>query len=186
MTPIQACWIRCAEQDLAELDLRAQDLEDVARPGLAGGCQSPQRRAPDEHGARAQRKRHQHVRSAPDAAVHEHLDASVDRLDALGQQVDRRLDRVELATPVVGDDDARGAVLAGQPRVLGGLDALEEHRHRAVGDQLLQVAGDCIATLTQPAPAVSTGTPAGVGPMKTGDVVEVEIGGIGRLRSPVL
>jgi 2-keto-4-pentenoate hydratase/2-oxohepta-3-ene-1,7-dioic acid hydratase in catechol pathway len=32
---------------------------------------------------------------------------------------------------------------------------------------------------------VSTGTPAGVGPIKPGDVVEVEVEGVGVLRNPV-
>ena len=36
-----------------------------------------------------------------------------------------------------------------------------------------------------PGDLISTGTPSGVGPMKDGDVVEVEIEGIGVLRNPV-
>jgi 2-keto-4-pentenoate hydratase/2-oxohepta-3-ene-1,7-dioic acid hydratase in catechol pathway len=38
----------------------------------------------------------------------------------------------------------------------------------------------------EPGDAVFTGTPAGVGPLHDGDVVEVEIEGIGVLRNPVL
>ena len=37
-----------------------------------------------------------------------------------------------------------------------------------------------------PGDLILTGTPAGVGPLSAGDVVEVEIEGIGILRSPVL
>lgn len=37
-----------------------------------------------------------------------------------------------------------------------------------------------------PGDIVATGTPAGIGPMKTGDVVEVEIEGIGTLKNHVL
>ena len=37
----------------------------------------------------------------------------------------------------------------------------------------------------EPGDLISTGTPAGVGPMKTGDVVEVSITGIGTLRNTV-
>lgn len=33
---------------------------------------------------------------------------------------------------------------------------------------------------------VSTGTPAGVGPIAAGDIVEIEISGIGTLRNPVI
>jgi len=36
-----------------------------------------------------------------------------------------------------------------------------------------------------PGDIVSTGTPQGIGPMKPGDVVEVEIEGIGKLRNTV-
>jgi len=37
-----------------------------------------------------------------------------------------------------------------------------------------------------PGDVVSTGTPAGVGPLKSGDVVEVSVSGIGVLRNPVV
>lgn len=33
---------------------------------------------------------------------------------------------------------------------------------------------------------IATGTPAGVGPLRSGDVVEVEVSGVGTLKSPVL
>ena len=36
-----------------------------------------------------------------------------------------------------------------------------------------------------PGDVVATGTPAGVGPLAPGDVVEVEVSGVGRLRNPV-
>jgi 2-keto-4-pentenoate hydratase/2-oxohepta-3-ene-1,7-dioic acid hydratase in catechol pathway len=37
----------------------------------------------------------------------------------------------------------------------------------------------------EPGDLVATGTPAGVGPLAPGDVVEVEIAGVGLLRNPV-
>jgi len=37
-----------------------------------------------------------------------------------------------------------------------------------------------------PGDVISTGTPRGVGPIKPGDVVEVEVEGIGVLRNPVV
>lgn len=37
----------------------------------------------------------------------------------------------------------------------------------------------------EPGDLVSTGTPAGVGPLRTGDTVEVEVPGVGILRNPV-
>jgi 2-keto-4-pentenoate hydratase/2-oxohepta-3-ene-1,7-dioic acid hydratase in catechol pathway len=38
----------------------------------------------------------------------------------------------------------------------------------------------------EPGDVIATGTPAGVGPLRPGDVVEVEIPGIGTLRNPVI
>ena len=38
----------------------------------------------------------------------------------------------------------------------------------------------------EPGDVVATGTPAGVGPLAAGDVVEVSITGIGTLRNPVI
>ncbi|HET8654819.1 MAG TPA: fumarylacetoacetate hydrolase family protein, partial [Longimicrobiaceae bacterium] len=37
----------------------------------------------------------------------------------------------------------------------------------------------------EPGDVIATGTPAGVGPLRPGDVVEVEIPGVGTLRNPV-
>ncbi len=38
----------------------------------------------------------------------------------------------------------------------------------------------------EPGDLIATGTPAGVGPLHPGDVVEVEIPGVGVLRNPVV
>jgi len=46
--------------------------------------QSPDHRAADEHGSRAERQRDRHVRPAPDPAVHQHLDAVADGVGHLG------------------------------------------------------------------------------------------------------
>lgn len=37
-----------------------------------------------------------------------------------------------------------------------------------------------------PGDLIPTGTPAGVSPLKGGDIVEVEVEGIGTLRNPVI
>ena len=37
-----------------------------------------------------------------------------------------------------------------------------------------------------PGDVIATGTPAGVGPMKAGDVVEITVPGIGTLRNPAV
>ena len=38
----------------------------------------------------------------------------------------------------------------------------------------------------EPGDLVATGTPAGVGPLKAGDIVEVEIEGVSRVSNPVV
>ena len=52
-------------------------------------------------------------------------------------------------------------------------------------------AAELIAYISQvmtlePGDVILTGTPSGVGPLQPGDVVEVEIEGIGTLRNPVV
>ena len=49
--------------------------------------------------------------------------------------------------------------------------------------ELIAYISECMTL--EPDDAVFTGTPAGVGPLQDGDVVEVEIEGIGVLRNPV-
>lgn len=50
--------------------------------------------------------------------------------------------------------------------------------------RLVAYLSDAITLL--PGDVIITGTPAGVGPVQPGDVVEIEIGGIGILRNPVV
>ena len=55
---------------------------------------------------------------------------------------------------------------------------------------LIHPVGDLIAFISrvmtlEPGDAVYTGTPSGVGPLSPGDVVEVEVEGVGVLRNPV-
>ena len=52
----------------------------------------------------------------------------------------------------------------------------------AAARELLAIKGGTVS----PGDVVATGTPAGVGPLTEGDVVEVVISGIGTLRNPVI
>ena len=38
----------------------------------------------------------------------------------------------------------------------------------------------------EPGDVIATGTPAGIAPLKAGDVVEIVVGGVGTLRNPVV
>jgi len=65
-----------------------------------------------------------------------------------------------------------------------------EVRQQARTSQLITPVGELIAFIStvmtlEPGDAVFTGTPAGVGALEEGDVVEVEIEGVGVLRNPV-
>jgi len=85
------------------------------------------------------------------------------------------------------------------PRVAEGLDwrSLEvigrvngEERQRAPSSAMVFSILDLLAYISgvmtlEPGDLVATGTPAGVGPLRPGDVVEVEIPGVGVLRNPV-
>ena len=112
----------------------------MPRSRFAVDGEAPQRRAAGEHRARAEGERLDDVAAAPDAAVDEHLDPAVDRLDDLGQRVDRRRDAVELPAAVVRDDDPGGAVLARELRVLGRQHALDEQRQAGLAGDALEVA----------------------------------------------
>ncbi|MGE0352949.1 MAG: fumarylacetoacetate hydrolase family protein [Gemmatimonadales bacterium] len=85
------------------------------------------------------------------------------------------------------------------PKVVKGLDwrTLEvigrvngEERQRGTTSQMIFSIPALLAYISGimtlvPGDLIATGTPAGVGPLKSGDVVEVEIPGIGVLRNPV-
>ncbi len=69
-------------------------------------------------------------------------------------------------------------------RVNGEVRQRVRTREMAVGvGDLLAYISRCMTL--EPGDAVFTGTPAGVGPLHDGDVVEVEVEGIGVLRNPV-
>jgi 2-keto-4-pentenoate hydratase/2-oxohepta-3-ene-1,7-dioic acid hydratase in catechol pathway len=72
--------------------------------------------------------------------------------------------------------------------VVGRVNGTERQRGRAAdmafGIPFLLSHISSFMTL-QPGDIVATGTPAGVGPLTPGDVVEVEVSGVGVLRNPV-
>ena len=81
--------------------------------------------------------------------------------------------------------DLDPAHLTIQTRVNG-----EIRQNASTADMVFSVA-ELIAYISQvmtlePGDVILTGTPAGVGPLQPGDVVEVEIEGIGTLRNPVV
>ena len=109
------------------------------RTFLPAGGETPERHPAGEHGLRAEGERRGHVGAAPDAAVEQHLQPVADRVDDVGQRLDRRHRSVELAATVIRDDDAGSPVLRGQDGILAVEDALDDDGHRNGGDEPLQV-----------------------------------------------
>ena len=63
-------------------------------------------------------------------------------------------------------------------------------QHGRARDMVFSIAA-LVAFISQvmtlePGDVIATGTPAGVGPLHRGDVVEVEIPGVGVLKNPVI
>jgi hypothetical protein len=94
-----------------EGELGAQELEDVPDAGLTADRQPPVDGASDEDRARPEGERLQHVTTAPDAAVDEHLGTTGNGVHHSRQSVERGDGAVELATAMVGDDHRRRAVV---------------------------------------------------------------------------
>jgi 2-keto-4-pentenoate hydratase/2-oxohepta-3-ene-1,7-dioic acid hydratase in catechol pathway len=74
-------------------------------------------------------------------------------------------------------------------RVIGRVNG--EVRQDGVSSQMAFPIAELIAYISaimtlEPGDVVATGTPAGVGPLRAGDVVEVEVVGIGIIRNPVV
>lgn len=86
------------------------------------------------------------------------------------------------------------------PRVVAGLDPRDLRLQTRVNGEIRQDSSTAdmifdVPTLIafvshvmtlEPGDVITTGTPPGVGPLRAGDVVEVEIDGIGILRNPVV
>jgi len=75
--------------------------------------------------------------------------------------------------------------LAVRARVNGALRQDGRSRDLVCGPVDLVVYISNVMTL-EPGDVISTGTPAGVGPIEPGDVVEIEVEGVGRLANPVV
>ncbi len=83
---------------------------------------------------------------------------------------------------IVTDFNPEGAMI--ECRVNG------EVRQRASADEMVHGIAELVTFVSSvmtllPGDTILTGTPAGVGPLASGDVVEVDINGIGVLRNPV-
>ena len=171
-----------------QLELGAQQLEHPPRALLAADREAPEGRAADQDRVGAEGEGDRDVDAAPDAAVDEHRAAAGDGLDRLLEDVGGGGDAVELAPAVVGDDDAGGAVLDRQRRVLAGVDPLDQDRQPALGGERLEVGpaeagvdqleglGDVTAR-SEPSAAATLGMPRPSGSDEAGPPVALAVAG---------
>ena len=87
--------------------------------------------------------------------------------------------------PIVSDEIDPGAGITVETRLNG-----ETKQKGSTADlifpvpELVRYISACMTLV--PGDVIPTGTPAGVGPMQSGDLVEVEVSGLGVLRNPVI
>jgi hypothetical protein len=97
-----------ASSQLAERSLRLvdQQVDDMPRAHLPQSAQSPQKRLADESRFGAERAGTHCVAAAAHTGVHQHRGASAHFAGDRRQRVNRRRQRVNLTSAVVGNNDA--------------------------------------------------------------------------------
>src|SRR5262249_21779229 len=108
-----------------------EQLEHAMNPGLTGGGEAVEIEASDRDDVRSERDALDNVGAAAEPAVHDDLSPPADRRHDIPQDVDRAAPVIELPTTMIGNIDAVNAVVAGNDRVLRGLDALDDERQLA-------------------------------------------------------
>jgi hypothetical protein len=82
-------------------------------------------RTPNPDRPRSRRQGFVDIRSATEASVNEHGNPPADGINHFGQAVDRRTQGLAGAPAVIRDDETVHAMIDGQPRVVGAVDAFE-------------------------------------------------------------
>ena len=119
---------RAAHQLHSPLDFRPHQAKGPLNSGLAGRRERKEIEAPDTNGLGPERKRLQHMRSALDPSIHDHVDPIADGIHDFGQLVERGPRAVQLPAAMVGQHDAGAADLDCAFRV--------RHRHDALQAEL--------------------------------------------------
>ena len=91
------------------VEFLVDDLQRFGHARFAGGAQAPQEGAADVGAACAERPGFQHVLPAANARIHVHFDLLSHGIDNGRQRDDGRGRAVQLAPPVVADDERIGA-----------------------------------------------------------------------------
>ncbi len=126
--PVEVTGLAPADERKSDVGVGHQVPDHGFHAFLAADREAVGVRPAEQDGVGAEGQRLQHVRAAPDAAVHQHHGVGPDRLPDLHECIQRRDGAVDLAAAVVGDHDPVDAALARPLRVLGGEHALDEER----------------------------------------------------------
>ena len=123
-------------QHLAQRETYAEDLDGTLHTVLAVRAERVEERAANTDGLCAESERLEDVARAADTTVDEDLELGVGVValgleggDDLDEDLETGARGIELATTVVGEDDALHAGLVREDGVLGGGDTLEDDRH---------------------------------------------------------
>src|SRR5438105_831861 len=118
-----------SRQRHSHFQLSAQDVDDAGHALLAAGGQAIDIWTSDEHGARAQRESFEHISAAAHAAIHQNGKAIAHAVGDARQSVNGGRHGVQIASTVVGNDDARHAGFGGNGGVIGIEYAFEQQRN---------------------------------------------------------
>eukprot|EP00035_Acanthoeca_spectabilis_P023211 m.448294 g.448294 ORF g.448294 m.448294 type:complete len:557 (-) comp19640_c0_seq1:751-2421(-) len=122
-----------------EVELSFQDLDHPSDALGSKRRHGIERRPADSHSLGTQCNRLEDVGPPPDTAVDKHLKLGLVVIDVvqgshhLGENLDGRPSKVELAAAVVGEQHPSAALLVGPHGVLGGCDPLEHNLHLGDG-----------------------------------------------------
>jgi hypothetical protein len=95
--------------------------------------QAPKNWATNQYSACAKSESLEDVRTPANTTIQIHLTTPRDGLNNLGQRLDARNCTIELATSMVGDDDARDAAFKRQQCIFGSQNTLNQNGQPALG-----------------------------------------------------
>ena len=114
------------------------EVQGMGHSLVTADAKTPQGRSTHQHGGRSKPKGFGHISTEPDSRIHQHLAASVHRLDDLNQRTGCRHGGIELTTTVIRDDYPGGSMVQGLHRSVAPQDPLHQHRHRSASHCGLQ------------------------------------------------
>src|SRR6478672_11271752 len=119
---------RAPKQPKGSNDIGSENLDGAGNARASGGAKCPRVGAADEHGSGAKADGLDDVGTAPDAAAHQDLDASVDGIEDLRQCAKARRHAVQLPPAMIGHDNRVRSRVDRAPCIVTGVDAFHDDR----------------------------------------------------------